>query len=267
MWHDSESTAKGAVMNPLERRAHILRRLQQDGKAGLSELAAELGVSSMTVRRDLRTFVEQGIAVISVGTVYLSEHSVEGLTLAVSTGAQEQSRRKRAIALRAAQLIDDGDTIIVDCGTTTCGMLDYLEAKRLTIITNSIPVAGKVGDNPNVRLVYAPGEYTADSQGMVGPLTADFFRTLRVDKAFLGAHGFDAQGGAHEPVVGDATTKRAMLESAERSYLLVDSGKYGNMHFMALSRLSDFSCVITDADFPAERRPELEAACNEVVYA
>ena len=254
-------------MNPLERRAHILRRLEQDGKATLAELAGELGVSGMTVRRDLRSFVEQGVATISVGTVYLTERSADGLTLATSTDAQEQSRHKRAIALRAAQLVDDGDTIIIDCGTTTCALLDHIGPKRLTIITNSIPVADKVGANPHVRLIYAPGEYASDSRGMVGPLAVDFFHTLRVDKAFLGAHAFDAQGGANEPVLGDATTKRAMLECAERAYLLVDSGKYGNMHFMAQSRLSDFSCVITDADFPADRRAELEAACNEVIYA
>ena len=67
--------------------------------------------------------------------------------------------------------------------------------------------------------------------------------------------------------MSDATAKRAMLEASAKSYLLVDSGKYGNVHFMALSKLSDFSCVITDDDFPIDKRSELEAACNEVIYA
>ena len=71
----------------------------------------------------------------------------------------------------------------------------------------------------------------------------------------------------NEPVLGDATAKRAMLDSARESYLMADSSKYGNVHLMALSRLSDFSCVITDSEFPAEKRSELEAACKEVIYA
>jgi len=80
-------------------------------------------------------------------------------------------------------------------------------------------------------------------------------------------HGFDAEGGVNEPVIGDATVKRAMLESTRESYLMADSGKYGNVHLMALSRLSDYTCVITDGDFPQDKRRELEAACNDVIYA
>jgi DeoR/GlpR family transcriptional regulator of sugar metabolism len=175
--------------------------------------------------------------------------------------------QKQAIGRAAAQYIDDGDTIIIDCGSTTLQLLHYLGSKQVTIITNSIPASVLAGKNSAVKLIYAPGEYSPDSAGMIGPLTVDFFHTLRVDKAFLGAHGFDAVGGANEPVLGDGTAKRAMLESAARSYLLVDSSKYGNVHFMALSKLSDFSCVITDDDFPAGKRSELEAACNEVIYA
>jgi DeoR/GlpR family transcriptional regulator of sugar metabolism len=255
-------------MNPIERRALILRRLQRDGKVGLNELAQELGVSSMTIRRDLRQLMDQGIATISVGTAYLTDQGTGTIAVAaVDEQDQVVPRRKRSIGQRAAQLVDDGDTIIIDCGTTTSELLKYIGAKRLTIITNSIPVAALVGANPNVKLIYAPGEYSEDSHGLIGPLTVDFFHTLRVDKAFLGAHGFDAVGGANEPVLGDGTAKRAMLESAAESYLLVDSSKYGNVHFMALSKLSDFSCVITDDDFPAGKRSELEAACNEVIYA
>ncbi len=254
-------------MNPIERRSFILQRLQSDGKASITELSDELCVSGMTIRRDLRQLIEQGIVTISVGTAYLVDKSVDAASLSVPTEAQKDARRKHAIGLKAAQLIDDGDTIIIDCGTTTCGLLNYIESKRLTIITNSIPVAAVVGGKPNIRLIYAPGEYTNDSRGVIGPLTVSFFQTLRVDKAFLGAHGFDATGGANEPVLGDATTKRAMIESATTSYLLVESSKYGNVHLMAMSKLSDFSYVITDNDFPVEKRAELEAACNEVIYA
>jgi DeoR/GlpR family transcriptional regulator of sugar metabolism len=212
--------------------------------------------------------MDQGIATISVGTAYLTDQGTGSIAI-VPVDEQDQGvpARKRAIGQRAAQLVEDGDTIIIDCGTTTYELLKYIGSKRLTIITNSIPVAGLVGSHPNLKLIYAPGEYSDDSHGMVGPLAVNFFHTLRVDKAFLGAHGFDAVGGANEPVLGDATAKRAMLEATTSSYLMVDSGKYGNVHLMALSKLSDFSCVITDADFPEERKAALEAACNQVIYA
>ena len=254
-------------MTPLERRQAICEQLAESGKARIDDLAEELGVSSMTVRRDLRQLADQGVVTISVGTVYLNEQGATNASPIRSDELSDADRRKLAIARLAAQLIDDGDTIIIDCGTTTCGLLEHIGQKRLTIITNSIPVAALVGDNPNVKLIYAPGEYAEGSRGMVGPLAVDFFHTLRVDKAFLGARSFDAVGGANEPLLGDATAKRAMLEASAKSYLLVDSGKYGNVHFMALSKLSDFSCVITDDDFPIDKRSELEAACNEVIYA
>ena len=254
-------------MSPVERRTIIFDRLQQEGKVNLNQMAEELGVSSMTIRRDLRLFVEQGIATISSGTAHLVD-SKNGPVLVQPSGRTERHpTQKQAIGRAAAQQVEDGDTIIVDCGSTPLQLLQYLGTKRVTIVTNSIPVAGLVGANPAVKLIYAPGEYSADSIGMVGPLTVDFLHTLRADKAFLGAHGFDAVGGVNEPVLGDATAKRAMIEAAGASYLLADSSKYGNVHLMALSRLSDFACVITDAGFPMDKRAELEAACNEVIYA
>ena len=254
-------------MTPLERRQAIRDLLAQSGKRRIDDLAEELGVSSMTIRRDLRQLAEQHVVAVSVGTAYLTELGSAGASPTPEDELSDVDRHKLAIARAAARLVDDGDTIIIDCGTTTCGLLRHIGQKHLTIITNSILVAAIVGANPNVKLIYAPGEYRDDSHGMVGPLAVNFFHTLRVDKAFLGAHGFDAVGGANEPVLGDATAKRAMLEATAKSYLLVDSSKYGNVHLMALSKLSDFSCVITDGDFPANKRGELEAACNEVIYA
>ena len=254
-------------MSPVERRMLILDRLRAEGKVNLNEMAAELQVSSMTVRRDLHLFVEQGIATISSGTAHLVGDANQGGLFPSQPRAGSNTAQKQAIGRAAAQHINDGDTIIIDCGSTTLQLLHYLGGKQVTIITNSIPVSALVGRNPAVKLIYAPGEYSPDSTGMVGPLTVDFFHTLRADKAFLGAHGFDATGGVNEPVLGDATAKRAMLEAAQSSFLLVDSSKYGNVHLMALSRLADYSCVITDDDFPHNLRGELEAACNEVIYA
>jgi len=254
-------------MSPIERRAMIFERLQRDGKVNLVSLADELGVSSMTVRRDLHVLRDQGIATISAGTAHLINQSASSPLGQTSVKIASHGDQKQAIGRAAAQLVDDGDTIIVDCGSTTLQLLKYLGEKRVTIITNSIPVAGIAGNMPTVKLIYAPGEYSIDSTGMVGPLTVDFFQTVRADKAFIGAHGFDAQGGVNEPVLGDATAKRAMLDATRLSYLMADSSKYGNVHLMALSRLSDFSCVITDSNFPQEKRAELEAACNEVIYA
>lgn len=254
-------------MSPVERRTLIFDRLQTEGKVNLNQIAAELGVSSMTIRRDLRLFVEQGVATISAGTAHLIDSNGSIPLVKAAAPLEEGDAHKQAIGRAAAQHVEDGDTIIIDCGSTTLQLLRHIGPKRLTIVTNSLPVAGVVGTSPNVKIIYAPGEYTSDSNGVVGPLTVDFFRNIRADKAFLGAHGFDAEGGVNEPVIGDATVKRAMLESTRESYLMADSGKYGNVHLMALSRLSDYTCVITDGDFPQDKRRELEAACNDVIYA
>lgn len=254
-------------MNPIERRSTLFARLQREGKVSIKDVAAELGVSTMTVRRDLRLLVDQGQALVSMGTAYVTDTERIAVPSATEALVDAQLPKKQAIGRAAAQLVEDGDTIAIDCGTTPLQVARQLGPLRLTIVTNSLPVAAVVGTNPAIKLIYAPGEYSPDSSGMVGPLTVDFFHTIKVDKAFLGAHGFDAEGGANEPVLGDATAKRAMLEAAQASYLLVDSSKYGNVHLMALSKLSDFSGVITDDEFPSGRRAELERACNEVIYA
>lgn len=245
----------------------ILDRLRTEGRVNINDLAEELQVSSMTIRRDLRLLAGKGLATISSGTALLMSGDETSPFMQAPLRTESHLLQKRAIGKVAASRIEDGDTVIVDCGSTPLQLLRYLGQKRVTIITNSIPVAGLVGANPAVKLIYAPGEYSTDSIGMVGPLAVDFFHTVRADKAFIGAHGFDAVGGVNEPVLGDATAKRAMLEASRMSYLMADSSKYGNVHLMALSRLSDFSGVITDADFPQELRAELEAACNEVIYA
>lgn len=253
-------------MNLIERRMEIYKRLQKDGVASIKELAQELDVSSMTIRRDLQYFAQQAIVTIRNGNAYLEESSTNDV-LRVALVNEDNATLKQRIGRAAAEHVEDGDTIIVDCGTTVLQLFRYLGNKRVTVFTNSIPVAGLAGDMANIRIVYAPGEFSSESVGMVGPLAADFFRTLRVDRSFIGAHGFDAAGGANEPVIDDATTKRAMLGAAQQSYLMVGSEKYGNVHLMAMSKLSDYTCVITDDDFPHDKREELEAACNQVIYA
>ncbi len=253
-------------MNLIERRMETFKRLQREGVLNIKDFADELGVSSMTVRRDLQYFAQQGFVNISNGNAHLIEEATSN-AMQVAMSKEESAGNKQRIGKAAADLVQSGDTIIVDCGTTTLQLLRYLGNKHVTIFTNSIPVSGLAGDLSNLKIVYAPGIYSPLSVGMVGTLAADFFRTLRVNKSFLGAHGFDAAGGANEPVLDDAATKHAMLEAAQESYLMVDSSKYGNVHLMAMSKLSDYSCLITDSDFPQEKRDELNAACQRVIYA
>ena len=253
-------------MNLIERRMEVFRHLQQEGIVNINDFAEQLGVSSMTVRRDLQYFSQQGLVTISNGNAYLVEGASDDV-VHITMKQEENGSKKQRIGRAAAELVENGDTIIVDCGTTTLQLLRFLGNKRVTVFTNSIPVAGFAGDMANLTIVYAPGVYSPQSVGMVGTLASDFFRTLHVDKSFLGAHGFDAAGGTNEPVLDDAATKHTMLDAAQASYLMVDSGKYGNVHLMAASKLSDYTCVITDGDFPQELRPELEAACQQVIYA
>ena len=173
-------------MNLIERRMEVFRQLQRDGVVNIKEFAEALGVSSMTIRRDLQYFAQQGIVTISTGNAYLVP-GMSSETIRLALNNEENADQKQRIGREAAALVENGDAIIIDCGTTTLQLLRYLENKRVTVFTNSIPVAGLVGDMANIKIVYAPGVFSPQSVGMVGSLAADFFRSLRVDKSFLGA--------------------------------------------------------------------------------
>ena len=152
----------------------------------MTDLAEKFSVSTMTIRRDLATFEKQGIITTTYGGAYLNQGTAIEPDFYLKE--KENVEIKSKMGIKACNLIEDGDSIIIDCGTTTVEVaksLIVLDFKRLTVITNSLVVANILYDNSNVNLILAPGNYDKKSMGFISPLTSDFLKGFNADKAFL----------------------------------------------------------------------------------
>jgi DeoR family transcriptional regulator, fructose operon transcriptional repressor len=251
-------------MNVTKRRMEIFNLLQKNEVVELAELARRFNVSTMTVRRDLQMFERQGLLNMTYGSAYLKKEAIQEPSFAAKSNYLIE--QKQYIGYAAAQFVQDGETIIVDCGTTPLQLLKYLSGKRVTVITNSWPVISYVSGNPKIKLILAPGEYYEVSAGAFGNLTAEFFGHLHADKVFMGANGFSIVDGVTEPDV-ETNAKKSIMAAGKKRFLLVDATKFDHTYLMQYAQLDDFDHVITDDSMDQTCRTKLEKVCKDVIYA
>ena len=166
---------------------------------------------------------------------------------------QDNLAEKRAIAHKALEFIHDGDSIILDSGSTTTEIAKLITGYRnLTVITNAINIALILGAQTGVNLVVTGGEFKAPTLSLTGQKAADFFQNLHVDKLFLATAGIALKSGLTYPGISDICVKRAMIESANETYLVADSTKVGKNAFASLGALSLIDYLITDSKIKAE---------------
>lgn len=235
-------------MTPLDRRQFILDRLEQAGACSYEELAAEGGVSTMTIRRDLEELVRQGRAIKTVGGVQRAHAPSYLYETALHSRVGVQRAAKRAIAREALGLIGDRTTIFLD-GSTTCLELARLvarERKGLTIVTNSALACMELGQSSDNTIAGIGGHYDPGSLCFVGPQAEDWARTLFVEVAFVGTKGFVPAKGTFESSLPNFRLKQIIARQAVELVLLVDHTKFGQR---ALSKVLDpgqIHAVVTD---------------------
>lgn len=224
--------------------------LQQDKKVVVNELADKFGVTKMTIRRDLSFFEKQGIVKTTYGGAYLtSGASVEPSFQLKSIQMVDD---KHLIGQKAAGQVEDGDTIIIDCGTTPLALAQFIFDKKIMVITNSVPVVNLLKGRKNIKLIVAPGEYEDDSQGMISFSTADFFRHIHADKVFLSTQGVNELGELTVPKMTDAHVKQALMRTGRQKILLADRSKFGQTFLAGHGRLADFDLVISQTGLPPD---------------
>lgn len=238
-----------------ERGQMILARLAA-GAGGIAELSAEVGVSEATIRRDLR-------ALESSGRIRRVHGGAVGADFPLSEPVFEEKEnlrpdQKKGIAELALKLVDDGDTIYLDGGSTILALARLLRRKRnLTIVTNSLTAASELMDGGH-RLILVGGECRPLSRTLVGPLTANVINALRFDKAFIGTIGFTAEDGISTTDPNEAFTKELVMRRAKKVYLLADSSKLGAASFAVSGKPADIDALVTDASISAEMSRRLE---------
>lgn len=213
--------------------------------ASVQELAQLFHVSESTIRRDLKDLEEAGqLRRTHGGAVFIEDDNLE------PPFVEKEDRfrlQKIAIAKAAAKLIRDGDTILLDSGTTTYFLAKELKGfNRLTVVTNSIMVAQQIAMQQGIELVLTGGTLRHPTLSMVGPIAERTIESIRVDKSFIAMNGIDPVGGLTTPNIGEAEMKRKMMQIGTRTILLFDHSKYGKKTFAKVADFTEVDHYITD---------------------
>jgi DeoR family transcriptional regulator, glycerol-3-phosphate regulon repressor len=227
-----------------ERHSKIVNALRQHGSLSIAEVAALAGVSAETIRRDAKMLEDDGSL--------LKHHG--SLALPHAMGETNYERRMRefapaklAIARSAAQMVRDGDSLIIDTGTTTTFFARELRQRRnLTIITNSTEIARTLADVAGNKVLLAGGELSGDNGGTFGPTAVDFIARFRVKHAFLSITGLDLEAGPMDNSEKEAEFAAMAVSCATHRVVIADSSKFGVTGFIRACRWSDVEVIVTE---------------------
>ncbi|HLU74805.1 MAG TPA: DeoR/GlpR family DNA-binding transcription regulator [Nonomuraea sp.] len=249
-----------------ERQQEILRRARAAGRVDVVSLAAELDVTTETIRRDLTALEKAGV----LRRVHGGAIPVErlGFEPALATRDEVMTAEKERIAKAAlAELPDDG-SIIIDAGTTTGRLVGVLPADReLTVVVNSPPLATALAARSNLNVIMIGGRVRGRTLATVDDWALQPLAHLHVDVAFMATNGCSVEKGLTTPDPAEAAIKRAMVRAAERSVLLADHTKFTNTYLASFAELSEIDVVITDTGLDDALAAELSAAGPQVVRA
>ena len=241
----SSSQRGGTRVLSEERRRAILDLIGRDGRALVKSLASKFGTSEVTIRQDLEVLHSHGLV-----------HRTHGGALPVRTAAlldpslQEKSKlrrkEKQRIAAAAARLVKEGQSVVLDSGSTTTAVARELRRfHQLTVITNAVNIAAELAGTP-VEVILTGGTLRENSFSLVGPLAEESLRRLSADVLFLGVDGFDVHLGLTTPNLLEANVNRVMTEISRRTVVVCDSSKLGRRSLSLIASSSAVHQVITD---------------------
>ncbi|CAH1213651.1 Glucitol operon repressor [Paenibacillus allorhizoplanae] len=246
-----------------DRRMTILNHLEMEGKVQVHHLSELLTVSTETVRRDLDRLEKEGkLRKVYGGAVKMRMEMVEPPFL---NRVQMMKPEKAAIGKLAASLVQDGETIMLDNGTTTIEIVPFLNDKtNVTLITNSIPILNLAMETFRGRIIFAGGEVNQECRAVTGTLTDQLLDQFKVNKTFISASGISLTDGITDFHLAEAVISRKMMQRAEECILIADHSKFGLSTFARVAKLEEISMVITDAGCPKEWVDTIEELGIEV---
>lgn len=249
-----------------QRQTRILDQLRRDGGVRVSQLTALLGVSDMTIRRDLEQLAAVGTVVKVHGGAVLPNAVTAEPGFAAKSVLELPA--KRAIAARAAQLVEPGAAIALSAGTTTWTMAEHIaRLPAMTVVTNSTTVADTIAELPDAiqHTVILTGGVRTPSAALVGPVADLTIKSLYVDQLFLGTHGMDGLAGFTTPNLAEAETNRALISRARSVVVVADSTKWGAVGLAGFGPLSIADVLITDDGLPDAAREVVAEAVGELI--
>ena len=248
-----------------ERHAQILASLRREGTVRIATLAKAFDVTTETARRDLDELAETGALKRTYGG-----GASRSLTDEPGIGIRSRihAAERGLIAGAAATMVESGDALMIDCGSTTRLFAQALAARslHLTVVTNCLPVARALGANLHCRTILCSGDYTVGEDGVYGSNAVDFIRRFKANKAFVGAGGVTTDGVTDADSLS-CSIKRAMMERSDRTIVLVDSSKYDQVQFERVCALADIDDLVSEASPPKRLAASLKSAGVRMMVA
>ena len=251
-----------------ERQQAIADLVAQRGRLSVNALAAEYAVTTETVRRDLSVLERAGVLRrVHGGAVPAA--ALTALEAKVGDRDLAHADEKDRIAKKAVGLLPStGGSVLLDAGTTTARLALMLPRDlHLTVVTNAVPIAARLAGSPSVNLHLLPGRVRSTTHAAVGEDTVEALSRLRADVAFIGTNGLSVDHGLSTPDHTEAAAKRAIVASAHKVVVLVDSSKIGREHTVRFAELADVDVVVTDRGADPADLAELRSHGLEVVVA
>src|SRR5690625_3765450 len=231
-------------MFPVERRKWIEEQILLNEKIDIIEISKKLGVSPMTIRRDLKELENNGKVIRTHGGAISPK--ILSKEKSYYSKQSENSEQKNLIAIKAVELIDEGATIILDSGTTTFLLAKMIRGRDdLTVVTNDIKIANELLDT-KLKVILTGGVLQNNIGALVGPMAEEFLNQMHVDIFFLGTHALHLEKGVTSPSFEKSTIKHIMMKSAEKTWLLADSSKFRKKSFVKVCEIDELTGIITD---------------------
>jgi len=231
-----------------ERRQKILAYITQKPQITVAELSELFGVSAVTIRKDLNELSKRGEVKRTYG-------GAVGIGLSQKEEGEDEKEavnmeRKREIAEKAIQFVEEGNSLIIDAGSTTQELARLIVERKIhgiTIITNAFNIADVFRENPEYEVIFTGGQYRRKIFSCVGPYTIDVLNCLNADKLFMGANGISLAKGVTTPNMLEAEVKQNMMRNSREHYLLADSSKFGKILLTKVMDIDEIDCLVTDS--------------------
>lgn len=237
------------LVHYLDRRDKIMEMISDKGSVKVAELAKHFDIGEATIRRDLKFLADQYDVQLTYGGAFANKKSSYGTIAEMNINMKKTQNleKKKSIAKKAAELIEDGDTIALNSGSTVELILDYLESmNKLNVITLSLNVAVRASTLTNIDVYMPGGKLRSFSGAFYGKDTEDFLRKFNVNKAFFGAVAVCMENGVTHPVLEEVQCNRALMDISQEKYLTADSTKFDKVSLVKMADLVEFEGIIID---------------------
>lgn len=235
----------------IERQQEILNYINKQQTVKTQELAKAFSTSLVTVRNDINELANRGLVIKTHGGAVCCQHS-SNTEIPSIIRFQQNIESKQAIASVAADMIEDGDVVILDAGTTTLEIAIRIKAQNVTVITNDLKIAITLADQGNAGVIVAGGTLLSSVYTLVGTETIDFLSTIKVRKLFLGCDAIDFDWGITNRTFEECHVKNAMIAAAQEVIAVADRTKFHRQVFARVCGLDTLDTLITDHVTPEE---------------